>query len=129
MAEENTMPKLGASATTLGIRRDKDIVPDQVGLVHRPSFQAGEKNGLSCAPEISSLPRFTLPVAWGGANQRTFLWQLDVADLGPDLVAQEDTVPGGRRHISIGPARTMPFDDFVRAIEVTRSKWKKVIKN
>ena len=123
------MPKLGASATTLGIRRGKDIVPDQAGLVHRPAFQPREKNGLSCSRTIDSLPLFALPIEWGGRHAQTVVWCLAEEDLGPELVAQDDAIPGRNLHISIGPAYTMPFDTFVKAIEATRPKWKVVLKN
>jgi hypothetical protein len=130
MVEENGMPRLGASAETLGIRRDKDIVPDQFGLVHRPNFQPGETNGLSCAPTIQDLPAFVRPRSWGGRNKRTVAWQIEAADLGPGLAAQEDSDPGrATRHVSIGPAQTMAFDDYVKLIEATQANWKKVIKN
>jgi hypothetical protein len=129
MMEEIGIPKLPASAISLGIRKDKDIVPDKAGLAHRPTFQAGRENGISWVPNIQSLPRFSLPVEWGGRNQRTAVWRIAGNELGPDLVVQEDTGPGGRRQISIGPSRTMPFADFVKAIEATRSKWHEITKN
>lgn len=121
MVEESGMAKLGASASALGIRIGRDIVPDQVGLVHRPAFNPHEPNGLSCVPTIQELPFFALPVEWGGTNMRTVVWKIETSDLGNDLVAQEDTAPGA-------PSRTMPYDDFVNAIQATRSKWHKVVK-
>jgi hypothetical protein len=128
--DDDGMPVLGAKAETLGIRRDKDIVPDAAGMVHRPAFHPREKNGLSCAPTIGDLPFFVLPQSWGGRNVRTVIWRIDVADLGVDLIAAEDSDPRRpTRHMSIGPAQTMFFDDYVRFIEGTRSKWKKVTKN
>jgi hypothetical protein len=126
MIEENGVPKLGSTATALGIRKGKDIVPDNLGMVHRPKFNPGAENGLSCAPTIQTLPGFALPLEWGGLNQRTSVWVVESVVLGPHLIAQEDTVPNGRRHISIGPARTMTFDEFVNAIEATKFQWKKV---
>jgi hypothetical protein len=57
------------------------------------------------------------------------VWRIDPADLGPELVAGDDSLSGHNEHISIGPAVTMPHDDYVRAIEATRSKWKKVTKS
>jgi|SRR5581483_4836302 len=127
---DDGMPMLGVSAETLGIRKNKEIVPDQSGMVSQPSFQPGQANGLSCAPTIHDLPRFILPRAWGGRNPRTSVWRIEAADLGPDLMAAEDSAPGRpTRHISIGPARLMAFDDYVRQIEATRPKWKKVVKN
>jgi hypothetical protein len=129
MKEQNGMPKVGTAATTLGIRRNIDIDADSAGSVHRPAFQSGEKNGLSCSPTIESLPLFALPVEWGGFNSKTVVWRIEAADLGPELAAQEDTAMGNNRHLSIGPSRTMPYDDYVRAIDATRPKWKKITKN
>ena len=123
MEEENGLPKLGTSATTLGIRKGKDIVVDTNGLVHRPNFVAGEPNGLSCAPTVTHLPRFVVPMALGGRNTKTKVWKILADDLGPELVAQEDGGTGSRRHISIGPARSMPADEYQRAIQATRAKW------
>lgn len=124
MEEENGMPRLGAAAIRLGVRKWKDIIPDRQGMVSRPAFLPGNANGLSCAPVISGLPIFALPVAWGGSNRRTNVWRIDLADLGIDLIAREDTFPGRDRHLSIGPARTMRFQDFEAAIQATRPHWK-----
>ena len=127
---DDGMPILGTSAETLGIRSNKDIIPDQSGMVSRPAFQPGKPNGLSCAPTIQDLPGFALPRVWGGRNPRTVIWRIEATDLGPDLIASEDSDPSRpKRHLSIGPARSMPSDDYVRLIESTRSHWKKVTKN
>ncbi len=127
---DDGMPVLGTTAETLGVRRDKDIIADPNGMVHLPSFTPGDANGLSCAPTIQDLPRFALPKVWGGRNKRTVLWRIHPTDLGQDLLAGEDSRPGGpTKHISIGPARTMPFNDFVQLIEATRSNWQKVTRN
>jgi hypothetical protein len=126
---DDGLPVIGASAETLGVRLNKDLIPDAFGMVHRPNFTPGEANGLSCAPTIPDLPHFVLPRAWGGRNKRTVIWRIDAADLGSDCLAVEDSDPGKpKRHISIGPARSMPFDDCARLIEATRPKWKKVTK-
>jgi hypothetical protein len=98
-------------------------------MVHRPAFKPREKNGISCSRAVQSLPRFALPIEWGGLNARTMVWRIEVADLGLELVAGDDAVPGRNEHISIGPAATMPYDVYVRAVEATRSKRKKVTKN
>jgi hypothetical protein len=123
------MPRLGASATTLGIRKGKDIVADQADRVHRPAFLPRGKNGLSCSCTIESLPDFTLPVEWGGSNPKTTVWLIEESDLGTELIAQNDAIPGKNRHISIGLATTMTYDEFVRAIESTRTMWKQVPKS
>ena len=128
MEEENGLPKLGASATTLGVRLGRDIIPDSAGMVHRPQFLPGQANGLSGAPDIGSLPLFVLPASWGGRNKKTVLWSIDPQDLGPDLVAQEDSRSAKQRHVSIGPSRAMTADEYSRAIESTRPKWRQVNK-
>jgi len=129
MIEENGLPRLAASATALGIRKGKDITADQTDRVHRPAFQPRGKNGLSCSRTIAALPGFALSVEWGGSNVKTVVWCIEEADLGPELIAQDDAIPGKNRHVSIGPAGTMAYDDFVRAIEATRAKWKKILKS
>jgi hypothetical protein len=113
----------------LGIRRGKDIVPDHAGKVHKPTFRPREANGLSCAPTIQDLPRFALPVAWGGRSKLTVVWRIAASDLGPKLVVQEDTEPNApKRHLSVGPSGTMSYDDYVEAIAATQSKWQRVAK-
>jgi hypothetical protein len=124
MVEENGMPKLGTTATTLGVRKGKDIETDANGMVHTPAFQSRGKNGVSCAPTINDLPSFALAVEWGGTHKMTAVWRIAEEDLGPDLVAQQD----GPAHISIAPARSMAYDEYVKTIQATASKWVKVSK-
>jgi hypothetical protein len=126
MVEEGGQPRLGVSATTPGVRVGIDIVPDAGDTVHRPSFNPGEPNGVSAAPTIDSLPPFALPVEWGGLNTKTAVWRISLDDLGAALVAQEDGLPGWRRHTSIGPSASMPTADYEQAIQATRPKWEKV---
>jgi hypothetical protein len=130
MEEENGTPRLGTTALGLGVRKGIDIVPDHAGMVYRPAFLPGEPNGLSCSPSIQDLPWFALPSEWGGPNRKSVVWRIEVSDLGPELVAQEDTPPQSKgRHISVGPSGPMSFDEYLRAVQVTRSKWQKVTKN
>jgi hypothetical protein len=129
MEEENALPKLGLTALTLGVRIGVDIAPDQANMVYRPNFLPGEPNGLSCSPTIQSLPWFAVPVEWGGRNKKGVLWRIETTDLGPELVAQEDSPHGKKRHISIGPSGPMTFDEYLLAIQATRTKWKRVRKD
>jgi hypothetical protein len=109
--------------------KGKDILLGPTGMVHRPNFQPKEPNGLSCVPRISDLPRFALPVEWGGKSKQLVVWMIEAADLGLELVVQEDTEPGAaKRHLSIGPSGTMSCDDYERALAATRAKWMKVTK-
>ena len=130
MEEENGMPRLGTTALRLGVRKGIDIRPDHAGMVDRPSFQPGQPNGLSCSPSIQDLPWFALPIEWGGPNAKAVVWMIEVADLGPDLIAQDDTPPQRKgRYVSVGPAGPMTFDAYFQAVQGTRLKWKKVIKS
>jgi hypothetical protein len=119
MADDGGRPKLGTTATSLGVRKGKDIDPDAGGMVAPPSQQSAGKNGVSCSPKALALPRFALPALWGGPNQKTKVWKISESDLGPDLIAIRD----GPQHISIAPARPMTFDEYVAAVQATVSKW------
>lgn len=127
MEEESGMPKIGNTAIRLGVRLGRDIVADSSGMVHRPLFLPGQPNGISGSPSILDIPRFALPVGFGGQNNRAVLWSIETIDLGPDLVAEEDSHPSGRSHISIGPARSMLADEFCLAVQATRMKWRQVV--
>ena len=122
MEEDPGRPKLGTTATKLGIRKAKDIDVDQDDCVHRPKFLPGEPNGLACALAIDELPVFALPKSRGGRHPKTVIWRIEADDLGKDLFAEQD----GATHVSIGPAKTMPYNDFVEAIEATQTHWQKV---
>lgn len=122
MLEDNGRPKLGQTATTLGIRERYDIETDSLGMVHPSAFTPGGKNGLSCAPEIHYLPPFALPIEWGGRHQHTKVWKLRKTDLSQELVSAQD----GPTHVSIGPAQTMSFQQYANAIANTAAMWVKV---
>ena len=127
--DKDGLPVLGLTAVKLGVRRGIDIITDQTTMVHRPHFQPGAPNGLSCAPTIQDLPDFALPVQWRGSNPRTVIWEIDIADLGVHLVAQEDTPTNRKgRHVSVGPAGSMTFDEFLQAVQATRPNWRKTVK-
>ena len=122
MAEEGGLPKLGSSATTLGVRKGKDIDVDDAGDCLRPDFFRGERNGVSCTPSVVDLPEFAMPQDWGGANPRTRIWRIRRVELGPKLIAELDK-PG---HVSIGPCLKMSFLEFVQAIQRTAPFWELV---
>jgi hypothetical protein len=123
MVEEDGSPKLGSTATTLGIRQGKDIDVDSQGNVHIPDFTSRGKNGMSCSPSPEQLPPFALPIQWGGSHRKTEVWRIDAKDLGPDLIAQQD----GPSHISIGPSRSMTIEEYEQAIQSTAGAWQKIV--
>ncbi len=123
MIEDNGSPKLGSTATTLGVRQGKDIEVDEDGNVHPTDFAPHGKNGVSCSPVLDQLPPFALPGKWGGSHKKTEVWKINVKDLGLDLIAQQD----GPQHISIGPSRTMTFAEFEQSVQATASTWEKVV--
>jgi hypothetical protein len=128
--DKDGMPMLGMTALKLGVRAGVDIVPDPAGMVYRPAFWPDEPNGLSCSPTIQDLPAFVLPVEWGGTNRKAIVWRIEASDLGAELVAREDTSPQRKgRHVSVGPSGPMLFDDYLRAIQATRSRWKKMTRS
>lgn len=128
--DQDGMPILGLTAMKLGVRAGIDIVPDHNGMVYRPAFRPDEPNGLSCSPTIQDLPAFALPMEWGGTNRKSVVWRIEADDLGAELIAQEDTSPQRKgRHVSIGPSGPMRFDDYLRAIQATRTRWKKMIRS
>jgi hypothetical protein len=128
--DKDGLPLLGLTALKLGVRIGVDIVPDQTGMVYLPAFRPHEPNGLSCSTTIKDLPVFALPVEWGGTNTKTVVWQIEASDLGPELIAQEGTPPQAKgRHLSAGPSGPMLFAEYLRAIQGTRTRWKKVTRS
>lgn len=122
MVEDDGQPAIGIAAIKLGIRPGYDIEVDEDNNVHRPSFEPGEKNGLSCSPALNQLPAFALPEKYGGTNKKTDVWRIRADRLGPKLEAQADQ----ENHISIGPAETMSIDEYSTAIEELAHHWEKV---
>lgn len=122
MVEDEGQPAIGVAAIKLGIRPGYDIEVDEDNNVHRPTFEPGEKNGLSCSPAIHQLPIFALPESHGGTNRKTVVWRIRADQLGPELEAQADQ----DNHISIGPAETMTIDEYSAAIESLAPFWEKI---
>lgn len=93
-------------------------------MVHRPpeGGNASGKNGVSTAPEDpENLPSFRRPAEFGGTGSDP-VWSLDPDKLPEGLVGIRD----GTSHVSIAPARTMPFDEYQGLIASTKGLWEKV---
>lgn len=108
-------PTVGPTARTLGVRPQVDI-PVVAGQVLPNS------GGLSVAPDDPrNLHPLRRPPAYGGAGKDP-VWYIVVAALGGDLPFRQDSATHGL----IEPARAMSLDDFQKALEATKSYWKKL---
>jgi hypothetical protein len=77
---------------------------------------------MSVAPDRpQNLHRLRRPPAYGGLGKDP-VWWIAIAWLGGDLQFREDSIIHGL----IEPARSMPIDDFERALEATKTYWKKL---
>ncbi|WP_285398406.1 RHS repeat-associated core domain-containing protein [Lysinibacillus sp. fls2-241-R2A-57] len=118
MRDSNGKPMLGESARTLGARPGKpggDIPIDSDGMVHPRT------GGMSVSPSPEDLPPHRRPPGFGGEGKDP-VWKMNTGDLGSDLVHVPDK-PG---HGTIQPTRTMPFEEYQKALEETQSKWERV---
>jgi hypothetical protein len=61
------------------------------------------------------------PPAYGGSGKDP-VWYIGVAALSGDLQFRADSVAHGL----IEPARTMPMDDFQKALEASKPFWKRL---
>jgi hypothetical protein len=78
--------------------------------------------GMSVAPDSPyNLPRHRKPPRFGGIAKDP-VWEMDEADLGPDLQFVADSL----QHGTIQPMREMTIDDYQAALARTASNWRKV---
>ncbi len=74
---------------------------------------------MSEAPnDPANLPPLRRPPSLGGTGKDP-IWEIDTADLGPNLQARQD----GKTHVLIEPAHPMTLAEFEDALAATRSKW------
>lgn len=124
MLPDGAYPKLGRSATTLGVRVGEDIAPDGNGDVHPGP------HGMSVAPSLRDLPVHRVPKrlrhlregASGSDNSR--VWRhgegrFEVSIVAPHLVLQPDRSDHG----IVAPESVMPLAQYEDAIAQTRSGW------
>jgi hypothetical protein len=111
------LPEAGPTARTLGARREVDILVAGDGMV------VGGGGGMSVAPDSAmNLPAHRRPPDYGGTGKDP-IWELDVVELGSELVYREDPLMPGI-HGFIEPARRMAFDDYQDALSRTRGAWR-----
>ena len=100
------LPVLGRSARALGVRTPNEVAagvnPDVTATAPDEIIQPGT-GGMSTAPnDPRNLPPLRLPRVLGGRGKDP-VWEIDTADLGPDLQYRQDHP----KHVLIEPARPM----------------------
>ncbi|MDP8952728.1 MAG: hypothetical protein M3N18_10930, partial [Actinomycetota bacterium] len=101
--DESDLPKLGTSASTLGVRPEKDIPLDDGGLVHPYT------GGMSVTPDRPDRINPPLrPRALGGGGKHP-AYGINVENLGPTLQFRRDP-ENPVNHGFVEPAYPMPFE-------------------
>jgi hypothetical protein len=129
MKADGNRPKLGASASTLGIRAQVDIYPDNSGHVHP------ETGGLSVSPSLSTIPLRFLPrrlndsgVQPGSIGSNSVsVWAMGEGAFQRDAVSEllnlRPDPANPTRHGFVEPAATMTLDQYADAVAATREQW------
>jgi hypothetical protein len=117
--DENGLPTLGSSASTLGVRLNKDIFLKDDGLVHPRT------EGMSVAPDRpENIFQPLRPKELGGGG-RNPAYGIDVGDLGPSLTFRRDPRKP-TSHGFIEPAYPMEFEEYESSILSTAAAWRRV---
>lgn len=118
MAEDTGRPRVELSAIGLGVRlADRAPHNDVDALAATDPVTPGK--GMSVAPsDPALLPPLRRPASLGGIGKHP-VWEIDEAELGPDLRFRQDT----RTHGLIEPARPMTLAEYLSALVLTRDRW------
>jgi hypothetical protein len=115
-AASDGKPVSGRTARALGVRPGIDIPVGVDGLV------VGGEGGMSVAPDSpENLPTHRRPPEHGGTGKDP-IWQLDVTELGDQLVYREDPLMPGV-HGFVEPVLPTTFDAYESALLETRHAW------
>ncbi len=110
-------PASERTARALGVRSGIDIAVGADGLV------VGGEGGMSVAPDSpENLPARRRPPEHGGTGKDP-IWELDVTELGDELVYREDPLMPGV-HGFVEPASTTTFVAYESALLATRRAWR-----
>jgi hypothetical protein len=108
------LPAVGGSATSLGVRVDKDIDVDEEGIVYP------ESGGMSVSRSLKELAPWRRPNTLSGGECKHPGWVLDTRRLPEFLVARREE---GTGHAYIEPAYAMDLDAYQDALASTRADW------
>jgi hypothetical protein len=129
MKADGNRPMLGASASTLGIRPQVDIHPDNAGRVHP------QTGGLSVSPSLSTIPLRFLPrrLHESGVQPGSFgsnsvsVWDMGEGAFETGAVSEQLNLrpdpANPTRHGFVEPATTMLLDEYADAVSATRDLW------
>ena len=116
------LPKLGATARTLGIRPSGqfgDIIVTGGGLVFPGT------GGMSVSPwPPENIEKHRRPEEFGGTRKDP-VWEMDTEDLPRELRYQPDPEKPSV-HGYIAPTRWMSFSEYQRVLHGTRALWVRV---
>ena len=131
MKKDEDKPSLGETASALGVRVPRDIVPGADDVV------SPNGNGMSVTPSIAALSRMPArmvpirlkPFVPGAAgNDDLFAWSMgqgkwaaDEERLAPGLQLRPD--PTDDQHGFVEPSVAMLLDEYRAAIAATRNLW------
>ena len=115
-AAADGLPLVGPTARTLGVR-GVELAPHHDVPVSDPTDVVGPgQGGLSVTPDDPlHLHPHRRPASLGGTG-RDSMWEIDSADLGPDLVYRPDHATHGL----VEPAGAMTLGEFQFALASTR---------
>lgn len=118
-ADDGGMPRLDASARTLGARPSIDVPGDASDIVEPGTGGMSASGG---SPE--NLPSHRRPPDFGGSAADP-VFAINEADLGPVLQWQPDP-DGPLGHGFLEPVRRMRFNEYQDALWATRAEWRRV---
>lgn len=116
---DDGLPRLGASARTLGARPVIDTPGDGTDVV-----EPGTGGMSATADDPMLLPIHRRPAAFHGTGPDP-VYAIEAADLGADLTWRTDP-DGPSGHGFLEPVRRMPFTEYQHALWATRPSWHRV---
>jgi hypothetical protein len=125
MEGDNQKPRLGASATTLGVRPEVDI-PVDAGTVHPGT------GGMSVSPSLQELPPHRIPerlrsfVPNARGKNTLIVWRMGDGAFAAGPVAERLQLrpdPAGTSHGFVEPEVRMSLSEYQEALHATRDLW------